>query len=84
MSKIICLNEKCPYRSKRPLRKRTIGGRKAYSCTRPVTVIGPVYDCDGDVYGLLGYTPMECRAYERLKYDEMSQGEDDEEDNSND
>ena len=76
MSKIICLNEKCPYRSKRPLRTWKVGGKKAYSCKLPVTVIRGMFDVDGEIYGLLGYTPMECKQYAdyRIKESEKDNG----------
>lgn len=68
MSKIICLNEECPYRSKRPLRNwRMSDGKNAYSCSLPVTIMQPTYDCDGEIQGALGYRPIECRQHKKNK-----------------
>jgi hypothetical protein len=76
MSQIICLNEKCPHRSKKPLRKWGIsGGKKAYSCTLPVTIIAPMFDCDNEVQALYGYLPCECRQYMKDKEKELIDNE---------
>lgn len=67
MAQIICRNDKCPYRSKRPLRKYVLKSGdqtfKCYGCTLDVVTIGPIFDLDGDLKGLLGYAPVECEEY---------------------
>ena len=76
MSQIICLNEKCPHRSKKPLRKwRMIDGKYAYSCSLPVTIISPMFDCDGEVQALYGYLPCECRQHMRNNEKELIDNE---------
>lgn len=76
MSQIICLNEKCPHRSKRPLKKwRMSDGKYAYSCSLPVTIVQPLYDCDGEIVGALGYRPIECRQYKKDKEKELIDNE---------
>ena len=72
MSQIICLNEKCPHRSKKPLRKfRMSNGEYAYSCSLSVTIIAPMFDCDDEVQALYGYLPCECRRYMKDKEKEL-------------
>lgn len=77
MSKIICLNNKCPYRSKRPLRTWKLrNGEKVYSCTKPVTILGPMFDPDGETLQVFGYTPIECKQVEKEKYNTKKESED--------
>ena len=76
MSKIICLNEKCPYRSTRPLRTWTVGGKPAYSCKLPVTVMRGIFDIDGEIYGYLGYVPIECKKYAEHRINGLNESED--------
>lgn len=69
---IICNSDKCPYRSKKPLRKWTLvdkGGKKhqCYSCTLDAITLSPMFDLDGDVYSLYGYTPVECDEYKKWR-----------------
>ena len=72
MTTIICRSDKCPYRSKKPLRKwvfTTSDGKthKCYGCTLDAITLGPMFDCDGEVYGLYGYTPVECEEYKNYR-----------------
>ena len=72
MSQIICLNKKCPHRSKKPLRKfRMSNGEYAYSCSLSVTVIAPMFDFDGEVQAMHGYLPCECRQHRKDKEKEF-------------
>lgn len=68
MATVICKNDKCPYRSKRPLKKYffvTKDGKKykAYGCKLDAITVGPISDLDGDINNLLGYIPNECEEY---------------------
>ena len=72
MTTVICKNEKCPYRSKRPLRKwvfNNIDGttRPCYGCTLESVTINEIFDTDGDVSSLYGYVPAECEQYKQHK-----------------
>ena len=72
MATVICRSDKCPYRSKKPLKKYvfvTGDGKthKCYGCKLDAVTFGPIFDCDGDIYGLLGYTPVECEEYKNYR-----------------
>ena len=68
MTTVICNVENCPYRSKNPLKKyKNSDGSKCYQCKLDIIIITSVDDCDGEIFGLLGYTPAECRFYRTSK-----------------
>lgn len=72
MATIICRSDTCPYRSKKPLRKwvfATSDGKthRCYSCTLDAVTLSPMFDWDGEVYGLYGYTPVECSEYKEWR-----------------
>ena len=67
---IICKSQKCPYRSKTPLKKWVLKcpdgtTMPCYSCTLESITLTPMFDFDGQVYGAFGYTPVECYEYSK-------------------
>lgn len=40
-----------------------------------MTVIRGIFDIDAEVYGLLGYVPMECKQYSDYKINEIKESE---------